>query len=158
MKCTAAPKSSSALFDKAGWIRLPHYHFLAKDSAGDDYSGAGIPPPPPHPQGPTTSPWAKWASRALTEIVILCALAGLPGGIWQMVILSPVSVFAGAALVNGKAIKPIAATKGNFPITLTAFLIAFICWLNNTIELPVNNRMGEQGNRSGKELFVIPLE
>ena len=37
-------------------------------------------PPPPPPQAPTESPWARCALTAGAPTVMLCALAGLPGG------------------------------------------------------------------------------
>ena len=35
--------------------------------------------------GPSWSPWARWAFTADLPTVMVCALLGLPGGIWQIV-------------------------------------------------------------------------
>ncbi|HVE81506.1 MAG TPA: hypothetical protein VND93_01610 [Myxococcales bacterium] len=38
------------------------------------------PPPPPDPHAPMVSPWARCALTAGAPTVMVCALAGLPGG------------------------------------------------------------------------------
>src|SRR4051812_43691678 len=38
-------------------------------------------------QAPNLSPWARWAGTAGFPTVMVWALAWLPGGIWQMVVL-----------------------------------------------------------------------